>query len=158
VTVSLHPDRYFSPDLAQHSVMQSLYCNMRDLPLICPHRHVEPRLFSDPHYRFDSPVELLTIPDHYIFRMLYASGIPLESLGIPTQDRTPVESDHCKIWQTFTKYFYHFRATLTGIWLTNELKCVFGITDKLDSTNVQRIYDHIAERLMQPEDAPTRPV
>ena len=67
-------NRYFASDPAQNSVAVKLYETVRDLPLICPHGHVDPRLFSDPDYQFGSPVDLLIIPDHYIFRMLYSQG------------------------------------------------------------------------------------
>jgi glucuronate isomerase len=152
--MTLHPARYFSPDPAQRAAAESLYLTVRDLPLVCPHGHVEPRLFSDPDYAFGSPVDLLIIPDHYVFRMLYSRGVPLESLGIPTQDKTPVESDHRKIWQTFARHFYLFRGTPTGIWLADALERVFGITDRLDEDNAQTIYDQIAERLTQPDMRP----
>jgi glucuronate isomerase len=150
----LHPDRYFSPDPAQRAVARQLYEGVCGLPLICPHGHVEPGLFSDPAYTFGSPVELLIIPDHYIFRMLYAQGISLESLGIPAQDGTPVERDHRHIWQTFAEHFYLFHGTPTGIWLTDELERVFGITDKLTAASAQRLYDVIADRLHQAEMRP----
>jgi glucuronate isomerase len=61
------PDRYFDSDLAQRKAALALYETIADLPLICPHGHVDPRLFADPDYTFGSPVELLIIPDHYIF-------------------------------------------------------------------------------------------
>ena len=63
-----------------------LYQQVADLPLICPHGHVDPRLFANPDYQFGSPVELLLIPDHYIFRMLYSQGIRMEDLAVPRQD------------------------------------------------------------------------
>ena len=40
---------------------------------------------------------VVIIPDHYIFRMLYSQGIPLEALGVPRLDGGPVEQDHRKI-------------------------------------------------------------
>jgi glucuronate isomerase len=154
VIVPLHPDRYFSSDPVQRSIARTLYEDVRGLPLVCPHGHVEPALFSKPTYTFGSPVELLIIPDHYIFRMLYARGIPLEVLGIPTQDGTPVETDHRKIWQTFAEHFHLFRGTPTGIWLTDALERVFGITDKLDGTSAQGIYSHIASMLASADMRP----
>ncbi|RME50708.1 MAG: glucuronate isomerase, partial [Caldilineae bacterium] len=71
-------DRYFSSDPGQRTVARALHEQVRDLPLICPHGHVDPRLFADPDYRFGSPTELFVIPDHYIFRMLYSQGVPME--------------------------------------------------------------------------------
>ena len=86
---TLDPDRFFDPDPAQRRVARTLYDSVAGLPLICPHGHVEPRLFSDPDYRFGSPAELLIIPDHYVTRMLYSQGIPLEALGVPRLDGGP---------------------------------------------------------------------
>src|ERR1700709_2438762 len=90
-------NRYFEPENAP--IARELYERVKDLPLICPHGHVDPRLLADPDYQFGTPVDLLIIPDHYIFRMLYSQSIPLENLGIPTRDGSPVETDHRKIWQ-----------------------------------------------------------
>jgi len=147
-------NRYFSSDPAQNKVAVELYDTVKDLPLICPHGHVDPRLFSDPDYTFGSPVDLLIIPDHYIFRMLYSQGISLESLGIPRKDGGPVESDHRKIWQIVCDNWYLFRATPTGIWIRDELADVFGITDKINSENAQAIYDAIDEQLKSDEFRP----
>ena len=83
VKLILPEDRYFGPDTVQKGIAQELYRQAAGLPLICPHGHVDPRLFSDPDYSFGTPTELLIIPDHYVFRMLYSQGVPLESLGIP---------------------------------------------------------------------------
>ena len=146
--------RYFSPDPAQRAIAAHLYQTVAALPLICPHGHVDPRLFADPDYQFGSPADLLIIPDHYIFRMLYSQGIALESLGIPRIDGGAVETDHRKIWQTFADHFYLFRGTPTGVWLADELRDVFGITEKLSGANAQAIYDQIAAGLETPEFRP----
>src|SRR5690349_11679316 len=96
-------NRYFSGNPAQRDLARQLYQTVKDLPLICPHGHVDPRLFAEADYRFASPVELLIIPDHYILRMLYSQGISMESLGVPRKDDGAVEQDHRKIWQTFAE-------------------------------------------------------
>ncbi len=62
---------------------RELYQSVVSLPLISPHGHVDIRLFSAPDKTFGSPADLLIIPDHYVTRMLYSQGIPLETLGIP---------------------------------------------------------------------------
>jgi len=149
-------DRYFSPDPAQRSIATDLYSRVKNLPLICPHGHVDPRLFAQPDYRFGTPVDLLIIPDHYIFRMLYSQGIALESVGIPTKNGVPVESDHRKIWQIVCDHWYLFRGTPTGMWLRDELQGVFGITHKINSDNAQTIYDALAEKLASPEFTPRK--
>ena len=150
----LHPDRYFDPDPGQRRVARELYDLVVGLPLICPHGHVDPRLFVDENATFGTPADLLIIPDHYVFRMLYSQGIPLESLGVPRADGGTVEQDHRRIWQIFAENFFLFRSTPSGIWLSNELYEVFGIEEKLTGATAQAIYNQIAERLATPEFRP----
>ena len=152
--LNLPADRYFDPDPAQKKIALELYGLIADQPLICPHGHVDPRMFADPAYQFGTPADLLLIPDHYIFRMLYSQGIALEQLGVPRTDGGPVETDHRKIWQTFADHYYLFRGTPTGMWLADEFYNVFGVRQKLNSATAQAIYDQIAECLTKPEFRP----
>jgi len=151
---SAREDRYFSPDPAQRQVARRLYAQVKDLPLICPHGHVDPRLLAASHYEWGTPVDLLLIPDHYIFRMFHSQGIALETLGIPRKDGTTVEKDHRKIWQTLCDHWYLFRGTPTSLWLRDELHDIFGIEEPLTSQNAQKIYDTIDEKLHQPAFQP----
>jgi glucuronate isomerase len=150
----LREDRYFDPDPAQREVARELYRQVADLPFVCPHGHVDPALFAQEDATFGTPAELLIIPDHYVFRMLYSQGIPLESLGVPRIDGGLVETDHRAIWQTFAENFYLFRGTPTGAWLTHELHSVFGIEEKLTGATAQAIYDEIDAKLASPEFRP----
>jgi len=154
--IELPEDRYFSAEPSQCRVARELYETVAHLPLICPHSHVDPRLFADPDYTFGSPTELLLIPDHYVFRMLYSQGIPLEDLGIPRRDGGPTETDHRKIWQIFAENFHLFRGTPTGVWLRDELYSVFGVREKLTGKTAQAIYDQIDAKLKSPEFKPRR--
>jgi glucuronate isomerase len=147
-------DRYFDPDPQQKAIAQQLYAIAAELPLICPHGHVDARLFVDSAFSFGTPTELMIIPDHYIVRMLYSQGIVMESLGVPRQDSGPVEKDHRKIWQAFADHFYLFRGTPSGMWVNYELREVFGIEEKLNGTSANRIYDRIAARLQEPDMRP----
>ncbi len=150
----MNPDRFFDPDPTQRAIARDLYEPVADRPLICPHGHVDPRLFADPDYSFGSPVDLLIIPDHYVFRLLYSKGIALESLGVPRRDGAPVETDHRRIWQTFADHFYLFRGTPTGVWLNDELANIFGVEEKLTGESAQRIYDCLENKLAAPEFKP----
>jgi glucuronate isomerase len=156
VKTFLPSDRYFDPDPRQKEIAQSLYEEVAQAPLICPHGHVDPRLFADPNYTFGTPADLLLIPDHYVFRMLYSQGVRLEQVGIPTTDSSAVEADHRRIWQLFADHFNLFRGTPTGMWLNHELRDVFGVEEKLTSESAQAIYDHIAAQLAKPEFRPRR--
>jgi glucuronate isomerase len=149
----LHPQRYFDPDPETRRVATELYARIADMPLVCPHGHVDPKLLAS-NTQFPDPATLLVIPDHYVTRMLYSQGIPLERLGIPTLDGTPVEDDPRKIWQLLADHFHLFRATPSGAWITHELEGVFGITDPLDGAHAQAIYDQIQAQLETPAFLP----
>ncbi|HKP13591.1 MAG TPA: glucuronate isomerase, partial [Blastocatellia bacterium] len=105
-TITLSADRYFDPDPQQREIARRLYHEVAAAPLVCPHGHVDARMFADPDYSFGTPADLLLIPDHYVFRMLYSQGVALEDLGVPTRDGAPVEADHRRIWQRFAEHFY----------------------------------------------------
>ncbi len=150
----MHSDLLFSPDPQVRRISGELYQGVADLPLVCPHGHVDPRLFSDSAATFGSPAELFIIPDHYVTRMLYSQGLPLESLGVPRVDGGAVETDHRKIWRVFCENFHLFRGTPSGGWLSLELSQVFGIDEKPSAANADRLYDLIAEKLASVEFSP----
>lgn len=150
--IHLPEDRYLDP--AHRDLALRLYHQIRDLPLVCPHGHVDPMLFADPDYRFGSPAELFIVPDHYVFRMLRSQGIALEDLGIPRVDGGPVEQDPRKIWQRFADNYHLFRGTPTGGWIDYSLHFVFGVQEKLTSSSAMAIYDQVADCLRRPEFRP----
>jgi glucuronate isomerase len=152
-TFELHEDRYLDPDPTIRRIARELHDGTRSLPLVCPHGHVDPKLLADDD-AFPEPTALLIIPDHYIFRMLYSRGVPMEALGVPTRDGTAVERDPRKIWQRFADHYYLFRGTPTGIWLDAELHEVFAVRQKLDGSTAQAVYDEIKEKLTTPEFRP----
>jgi glucuronate isomerase len=159
--LNLPEDRFFGPDPTQKEIALELYHLVAGLPIVSPHGHVDPRLFADENYTFGSPVEMLILPDHYVFRMLYSQGITFETLGIPPRGanlagyQLPEEKLRA-IWQTFADHYYLFRATPSGIWLDSEFSQVFGVRKKLNSQTAQEIYDQIAEKLASPEFRPRR--
>ncbi len=150
----LHPDRLFSPEPHLRNLARELYGSVAGLPIVSPHGHVDPRLFADPNAAFGSPADLFIIPDHYVTRMLYSQGIPLEKLGVPRADGGPVETDHRQIWRTFCAHFHLFRATPSGFWLRHELSEVFGVDETPSAANADRLYDRISEKLASPEFSP----
>jgi glucuronate isomerase len=156
----LHPDRFFPPDPTLRSLARELYEPVATLPIISPHGHVDPRLFADPNATFGSPANLFIIPDHYVTRMLYSQGIPLEKLGIResgmakapnSQSQIP---NHREIWKLFCANFHLFRGTPSGIWLTHELSEVFGLDEIPCAASADRLFDTLSEKLSSPEFSP----
>ncbi len=153
MTWTLDPYRCFSPEPSQRKLAALLYEQVEGLPLVCPHGHVDPELLLA-EARFDSPAQLLVVPDHYITRMLYSQGVLLENLGVPTKDGSPYERDGRKIWQRFCEHYHLFAGTPTGLWLKDELIGVFGVDQKPNASNAQAIYDHLEAQLGKPEFSP----
>jgi len=151
--INLNPDRFFDPDPAIRRVAREIYQETSQLPLICPHGHVEARLLAanDP---FPEPTALILQPDHYILRMLYSRGVGLEQLGVPTRDGSPVERDPRRIWFTFARHYYLFRGTPTGAWLDHELAEVFDVRTRLDAASADAVYDELSEKLASREFRP----
>jgi glucuronate isomerase len=156
----MNPDRYFSADPSTRKVARELYDRVASLPLICPHGHVDARLFSDPNATFGSPADLFIIPDHYVTRMLYSQGMEMQRLGVRelehSTDPHSQLSNHLEIWRLFCENFHFFRGTPSGIWLTHELSEVFGVDEKPGASNADRLYELITEKLSSPEFSPRK--
>jgi glucuronate isomerase len=151
--LTLHPDRLFSADPTQRAIARRLYDEVKNLPIVSPHGHTDPQWFAD-NAPFGNATELLIRPDHYVFRMMYSLGVPMESLGIPTKDGTPVETDPRKTWRLFAEHYYAFRGTPSRMWLDHVFKEVFGLEVALNSATADDYFDHINACLNRPEFLP----
>ncbi len=142
----LDPDRLFPTGTKTRDIARGLYSAIKDLPIISPHGHTDPRWFAE-NECFTDATSLLLIPDHYLFRMLYSQGISLESLGIPRVDGGPVETDKRKIWRTFAANYHLFRGTPSSIWMDHVFHSVFGLTELFSSATADQFYDQITADL-----------
>jgi glucuronate isomerase len=145
----LHEDRLFPSDPGTRSVARRLYSSIRNLPIISPHGHADPRWFEEDK-SFPDPVQLFVVPDHYVYRMLYSQGIPLEQLGIGA---TSLE-DPRRVWRIFAQHYYLFRGTPTRLWLDFAFHELFGLDALLTAENADEYYDAIIEKLKAPEFRP----
>ena len=121
----LNPDRLFPADPTTRAIARSLYQLVKDLPIISPHGHTDPKWFAD-NVPFADPASLLLTPDHYVFRMLYSQGVRLEEFGVARIDGGSTERDSRKIWRLFAKHYYLFHGTPTRMWFDWVLSSVFG--------------------------------
>ena len=149
----LHPDRLFPADSRTRDIARKLYESVVNLPIISPHGHTDPSWFAD-NQPFGNPADLLIKPDHYVFRMLYSLGVPLEKLGIPSRDGTAVETDPRAIWQLFAEHYYAFRGTPSRMWLDTVFYDVFELDAALDGDTAELYYERIDSCLKQPEFLP----
>jgi glucuronate isomerase len=151
--LALHPDRLFPADERTRSIARALYAPIKDLPIVSPHGHTDPAWFAYDG-NFANPAELLIVPDHYVFRMLYSQGVRLEDLGVPTVDGSPTERDPRKIWKIFACHYHLFRGTPSRAWLDWVFSEVFGLDVRLEPATADLYYDTIDAALKTPAFRP----
>ena len=149
----LNPDRLFPADPTTRAIARNLYKLVKDLPIISPHGHTDPAWFAHDE-AFEDAVSLLLTPDHYLLRMLYSQGVPLEALGLKPNDGGPHETDRRKIWRLFAGHYHIFRGTPSRVWLDHTFASVFHIDRRLTPDTADYYYDLIAERLAAAEFRP----
>jgi glucuronate isomerase len=142
----LDPNRLFPADPSTREITRSLYEGIKNLPIISPHGHTDPSWFAE-NKCFTDATSLLLIPDHYLFRMLYSQGIPMESLGVPRIDGGWVETDMRKIWHVLAANYHLYRGTPSSIWMDHVFYEVFGLTESFSSATADMFYDHITAEL-----------
>jgi glucuronate isomerase len=150
---TLDPDRCFAPEPGQRDLARALFAEVADLPLVCPHGHVPPSLIAD-DLPLGDPASTLVVPDHYVVRMLYSQGVPMEDLGRDRRDGGPTERDPRAIWRRFCAHFHLFAGTPTGLWLKHELIELFGVEERPSAANADALYDHLSARLADPAYRP----
>jgi glucuronate isomerase len=144
----IHPDRLFPADPGVRKIARSLYDQVRSLPIISPHGHTQAAWFAG-DAPFPDPAQLFVQPDHYIFRMLYSQGVPLEDLGIGN-----MQADARQVWRVFASHYYLFRGTPTRIWLDFAFQELFGLDTPLSTESADLYFDTISAQLRTPEFLP----
>ncbi len=61
--LELNKDRFFDPQPEARKIASQLYAQVKNLPIVSPHGHVEPRILAE-NTPFSDPAELIIIPDH----------------------------------------------------------------------------------------------
>ena len=138
------PDRLLPTDDHQRSIARALYESVKELPIISPHGHTDPEWFAT-DAPFTDPVSLFITPDHYVFRMLYSQGVPLEALGIGKPALSDEEAR--TVWRLFATNYHLFRGTPSRIWLDHVFSEVFDIEQRLSSDTADTYFDAISAAL-----------
>ncbi|MGY1773154.1 glucuronate isomerase [Blastococcus sp. SYSU D00813] len=139
-----HPDRLLPAEPGVRAVARRLYDAVRGLPILSPHGHVDPRILAD-DVPFPDPAALFVTPDHYVTRLLHASGIPLAELGV---GRGPLSEPQARaVWRRLCEHWPVLAGTPTRYWLEAELAEVFDVGVRPSPGTADAIYDQVAERL-----------
>lgn len=124
---------------------RELYGEVAGLPIVSPHGHTDPAWFAlnEP---FGNAAALLLQPDHYLLRMLYSQGAPLEALiG---------DADPRATWRLFAERYHLFHGTPSRIWLDWVFAEAFGIDVRLEAETADLYFDTITDALQRPEFRP----
>lgn len=147
----LHADRLLPAEPSVRARARELYDAVAALPIISPHGHVDPRILLD-DIPFRDPASLFVTPDHYVTRLLHASGVSLAALGV---GRGPLPEPQAReVWRQLCSHWHVFRGTPMRFWLEAELGEIFDVHVRPSEKTADEIYDHIAERLTRPEYRP----
>ncbi len=150
MTLDLHPDRLLPTDPTVRDIARELYASVADLPIISPHGHVPPQWIAE-DVAFRDPTSLLITPDHYITRLLHASGVDLADLGVGTE-LTPDGAR--KAFHLLCENWAVFRGTPMRYWLESQLVEVFGAYLEPSATSADALYDRISTWIEQPTSRP----
>ena len=140
-SLELHPDRLFPADPATRALARELYSAVEHLPIVSPHGHTDPRWFAT-NENFGNAAELLLVPDHYVFRMLYSQGVPLEALGVGNPEFDPRAG-----WRLLAERYHLFRGTPSRIWLDWVFAKAFGMEVQLEAGTADHYYDTITSAI-----------
>lgn len=148
---SLDSNRLLVSSGTDSAIALELYSEIRDLPIISPHGHVDPSLFVR-NEKFESPTDLFIYHDHYITRLLHADGVSMVELRKPQSD---ADLSHAKnAWSKFFERWAMFAGTASGYWFQESLQSVFGITEEPSAENALAIFEQIALELVREDMRP----
>ncbi|MGH3373209.1 MAG: glucuronate isomerase [Actinoallomurus sp.] len=151
--IELHPDRLLSVGEPVRSLARRLYEEIRDLPIISAHGHLEAAVLAEDQ-PFPDPATLLVTPDHYVTRMLHAHGIDLFRLGVTDRSRQHEIAAPREIWRLLCEHWWAFRGTPSRYWMEAELVEVFGVTTRPSPHTADALFDELSEKLAVPEFRP----
>jgi glucuronate isomerase len=139
--LELHPDRLLPADPGTRAIARELYAAVRDLPIVSPHGHTDPAWFAA-NESFGNAAELLLVPDHYVFRMLYSQGVPLAALGVGNPEFDPRAA-----WRLLATRYHLFRGTPSRMWLDWVFAEAFGMEVQLSADTSDVYFDTITDKL-----------
>jgi glucuronate isomerase len=144
----LHPDRLFPADPCTREIARRIFSEISALPIVSPHGHTDPRWFAE-NTPFPDPTALFLLPDHYVLRMLYSQGIPMETL----RDGADPEKAQ-DVWRLFAANYHLFRGTPTRLWLDYAFEELFGLEVRLCKETADLYWETISQDLAGEEFRP----
>lgn len=144
-SIAANPDRLLPADPGTRSIARGLLQHVQDLPIISPHGHVDAAVIEH-NTPFPDPAALLVSPDHYVTRLIHASGVPLDRL----RGSAAAAPDSRTVWHEFCKAWPLFEGTASGYWLRTQFESVFGLRQEISAESADASFDAISARLLEP--------
>ncbi|WP_458780996.1 glucuronate isomerase [Arthrobacter sp. D3-16] len=148
-SIAANPDRLLPADPGTRRIARELLQRVQDLPIISPHGHVDAAVIEQ-NTPFPDPAALLVSPDHYVTRLIHASGVPLDRL----RESNTSQPDSRSVWREFCRAWPLFEGTASGYWLRTQFSSVFGLEGELSEDTADGSYDAISARLQEPAFRP----
>src|SRR3954447_16009032 len=93
-------------DERTREIAEDLYQEVVGAPIISPHGHVDPTLLLDDE-AFADPTSLLIRHDHYVTRLLFASGVSFPELGLDAAQPAAPRA----VWRRLAENWHRFVGT-----------------------------------------------
>ncbi|WP_310533352.1 glucuronate isomerase [Novosphingobium sp.] len=139
--LELHADRLLPAESTTRAIARELYDTVKGLPIVSPHGHTDPQWWAS-DANFGNATDLLLVPDHYVFRMLYSQGVAMQDLGVGGGEVDPRAA-----WRLFAERYHLFRGTPSRMWLDWVFAEAFGIEYRLDGETSDFYFDTITDVL-----------
>ncbi|MDQ4490133.1 glucuronate isomerase [Sinomonas sp. ASV486] len=148
-SIAANPDRLLPADPGTRQIARELLADVEHLPILSPHGHVPADVIAD-DTPFPDPTALIVSPDHYVTRLIHASGIELSDLRVGGT----ADVDSRTAWRRFAEAWPLFDGTASGYWLRSSFEHVFGLpsdlVDNLGADNADTVYEAISAKLAEP--------
>lgn len=142
------PGRLLPVEPKTREVARELYERVAASPIISPHGHVPVEWLVEDR-PFVDPASLLVTHDHYVTRLLHASGVSLDDLGLGAHEVDPRE-----IWRRFSERWHLFSGTASGYWIAESLAGVLNVQWQLSASSADVVFDEIQAALATPRFRP----
>ena len=149
----LNEDRLLPAEPGVRQIARLLYERAASLPIVSPHGHCDPTALAD-NDAFSDPAAELATRDHYLLRLLYSQGVPLEALGARPAHGASVPVHGREVWRELARHYHLFRGTPSKLWLDHTLAEVLHIAVPLRAETADEVYDEMSARLAQEEFRP----
>lgn len=132
----IHPDFLLDTEMAK----RLYHDTAKNMPIIDYHCHLDPQQIAE-NKKFDNAYDIWLAGDHYKWRAMRAAGVDESYITGDKSDREKFKKWADTVPQTLRNPLYH--------WTHLELTRYFGITDLLDESNADRVYDQMNEMLQE---------